>query len=145
MGSFGRLSSFWLKASDILKPEDDTVTNESQADARNMRPSTSGHRDHLEEYIDEGGDRRVHITETDSDDGKYELGLPPKWFSFRKLWMFMGPGFLMSIAYLVNLSTRAETLKMGFDKDSKFIFNAQELSGPFLIEISSLLLLPLFP
>ena len=23
-----------------------------------------------------------------------------KWFSFRKLWAFTGPGFLMSIAYL---------------------------------------------
>ena len=28
--------------------------------------------------------------------------LPPDWFSWRKLWAFTGPGFLMSIAYIVR-------------------------------------------
>ena len=32
----------------------------------------------------------------DSDD------LPPNWFSWKKLWKFTGPGFLMSIAYIVS-------------------------------------------
>lgn len=27
--------------------------------------------------------------------------LPPNWFSWQKLWRYTGPGFLMSIAYLV--------------------------------------------
>lgn len=28
--------------------------------------------------------------------------LPPNWFSWKKLWKFTGPGFLMSIAYIVS-------------------------------------------
>lgn len=31
-----------------------------------------------------------------------EDALPAGWFSWRKLWLFTGPGFLMSIAYLVR-------------------------------------------
>ena len=55
----------------------------------------------IDEYIDETGDRRVQISEDHSDDGDYEHGLPASWFSWKKLWRFTGPGFLMSIAYLV--------------------------------------------
>lgn len=29
--------------------------------------------------------------------------LPPNWFSWKKLWKFTGPGFLMSIAYIVSI------------------------------------------
>ena len=57
----------------------------------------------IDEYIDESGDRRVGISEDIDEDGHYEHGLPANWFSWRKLWLFMGPGFLMSIAYLVRI------------------------------------------
>lgn len=42
---------------------------------------------------------KVHIigVDDDNDDG-YSTGVPP--FSWRKLWLFTGPGFLMSIAFL---------------------------------------------
>jgi hypothetical protein len=66
------------------------------------QPRASGNQEFLDEYFDESGDRRVGISEAFSDDGRYEDGLPSTWFSFRKLWLFMGPGFLMSIAYLVR-------------------------------------------
>ena len=49
------------------------------------------------------------IASTDSllrvqdDGGDYSAdALPAGWFSWRKLWLFTGPGFLMSIAYLVR-------------------------------------------
>lgn len=57
-----------------------------------------------DEYYDEGGDRRVWISHREDEDERYEHGLPRGWFSFRRLWLFMGPGFLMSIAYLVRTS-----------------------------------------
>lgn len=55
-----------------------------------------------DEYHDESGDRRVWISHREDEDARYEQGLPTGWFSFKKLWLFMGPGFLMSIAYLVH-------------------------------------------
>lgn len=58
------------------------------------------------EYVDEAGDRRVSVAEDASDDGRYREGLPSGWFSGRKLWLFTGPGFLMSIAYLVSSAFR---------------------------------------
>ena len=55
------------------------------------------------EYTQEGVDRRVG---TDlygwEDDADYHEGLPKNWFSMKKLWLFCGPGFLMSIAFLVR-------------------------------------------
>ena len=39
---------------------------------------------------------RIRIPEDDEGEGG-----PERMFSFRKLWAFTGPGFLMSIAYLV--------------------------------------------
>jgi len=68
------------------------------------RPRACGSQEFIEEYFDESGDRRVGVSEAFSDDGRYEDGMPSTWFSFRKLWLFMGPGFLMSIAYLVRLT-----------------------------------------
>ena len=66
-----------------------------------MEPPTADGREFQDEYYDESGDRRVWISEPTEDDERYEHGLPRGWFSFRRLWLFMGPGFLMSIAYLV--------------------------------------------
>lgn len=70
----------------------------TQEAAEPLLPETA----YLDEYIDEAGDRRIRISEGSSDDGRYEHGLPHNWFSWRKLWLFTGPGFLMSIAYLVR-------------------------------------------
>ena len=57
-----------------------------------------------------GGDRdvdsgepllRPHVAiSQELDDGSESL--PPGWFTWRKLWAFTGPGFLMSIAYIVR-------------------------------------------
>lgn len=45
-------------------------------------------------------DEKVHIVGLDEspDDDEYSTRAPP--FSWRKLWLFTGPGFLMSIAFL---------------------------------------------
>ena len=101
MGSFGRLSSFWNRAGELLKDSDAQPSGESQNNTRPMEPPTADGREFQDEYYDESGDRRVWISEPTEDDERYEHGLPRGWFSFRRLWLFMGPGFLMSIAYLV--------------------------------------------
>ena len=48
---------------------------------------------------------RPHVVISEDTDGGSE-SLPADWFSWRKLWAFTGPGFLMSIAYIVRV-TRA--------------------------------------
>ncbi|EIE23174.1 Nramp-domain-containing protein [Coccomyxa subellipsoidea C-169] len=56
-----------------------------------------------DEFVDDAHDRRVTTSSprTLFDDDRYSGDdLPKNWFSWRKLWLFMGPGFLMSIAYL---------------------------------------------
>lgn len=42
---------------------------------------------------------KVHIVGVDEDSDYDELGNSPR-FSWKKLWLFTGPGFLMSIAFL---------------------------------------------
>jgi hypothetical protein len=42
------------------------------------------------------------IDEYDRDPAYEGEDLPARWFSWRKLWRYTGPGFLMSIAYLVR-------------------------------------------
>ncbi|XP_022775140.1 metal transporter Nramp3-like [Durio zibethinus] len=41
---------------------------------------------------------KVHIVGINEQDEERSLGVPP--FSWKKLWLFIGPGFLMSIAFL---------------------------------------------
>ena len=44
-------------------------------------------------------------SEADAPDGRWDTEhLPKNWFSWKKLWRFTGPGFLMSIAYIVRQS-----------------------------------------
>ncbi|KAK9012120.1 hypothetical protein V6N11_040189 [Hibiscus sabdariffa] len=43
-------------------------------------------------------DEKVHIVGIDETGGEGSSGVPP--FSWKKLWLFTGPGFLMSIAFL---------------------------------------------
>ena len=47
----------------------------------------------------------VPPSEVDVGDGRWDTEhLPAHWFSWKKLWRFTGPGFLMSIAYIVSWS-----------------------------------------
>lgn len=43
------------------------------------------------------------IDEFETDPAYEGDSLPANWFSWQKLWRYTGPGFLMSIAYLVWL------------------------------------------
>ena len=105
MATFGRLSSFSLHRPDEAKSFGDAQTvsaprspSQSIADTEDARSIASVE----EEYQDEGHDLRVSVEELSSNDSPSpEQTLPKHWFSFRKLWLFTGPGFLMSIAYLV--------------------------------------------
>jgi hypothetical protein len=44
----------------------------------------------------------VGVTVVESDDEAWQDDLPKNWFSWKKLLAFTGPGFLMSIAYIVR-------------------------------------------
>lgn len=59
---------------------------------------------------------KVHIVGINEPDDDGSLGVPP--FSWKKLWLFTGPGFLMSIAFLdrstlqeVEFNKRIEKIK----------------------------------
>lgn len=64
----------------------------------------SAHQPLLESHVEEerayDPDDKVHIIGLDEapDGDEYSTRAPP--FSWRKLWLFTGPGFLMSIAFL---------------------------------------------
>ncbi|CAK0786787.1 hypothetical protein CVIRNUC_010001 [Coccomyxa viridis] len=56
-----------------------------------------------DEFVDSRGDRRVLVSGSEDSGARDDYDgdtLPRGWFSWRKLWLFSGPGFLMSIAYL---------------------------------------------
>ena len=61
------------------------------------QPLLQSRRDEEDETAYES-DEKVHIVGIDSDSETGSGGEPP--FSWRKLWLFTGPGFLMSIAFL---------------------------------------------
>lgn len=43
------------------------------------------------------------LSQAEAPDGRWDTEhLPKNWFSWKKLWRFTGPGFLMSIAYIVS-------------------------------------------
>ena len=60
----------------------------------------------MQEFIEDGHDRRISIASLDErpglPGGAEDTKLPEHWFSWHKLWLYTGPGFLMSIAYLVR-------------------------------------------
>ena len=72
-------------------------------------PSSSGQ--DAQDAPDFKDDTRVDITNTASVEDEIWHGdnLPPNWFSWRKLWMFTGPGILMSIGYLVRRYAKPQT------------------------------------
>ena len=109
MASYGRLSSFSLHRPDEAKSFGETqpmstprsAEHSDAADTEDAASTVSLE----EEYQEDGHDMRVSVDEQSTSDGlDDEHGLPKHWFSWRKLWLFTGPGFLMSIAYLVSLS-----------------------------------------
>ncbi|XLS67788.1 hypothetical protein HN51_018811, partial [Arachis hypogaea] len=82
----------------------DDESKEDDRDAEANRPlhhqqqkqSTSSKDD--EEVAYEAGEK-IQVVDFDSVDGGDDSGVPPP-FSWKKLWLFTGPGFLMSIAFL---------------------------------------------
>lgn len=103
-----RQSSFWLGDETTAEPlvqaqEQRNAEKDHQSQSQSLGDVETQHRpsgglDYLDDY---GKDRRIGIassTESDEED----TALPKQWFSWRKLWLFTGPGFLMSIAYLVG-------------------------------------------
>ncbi|KAK9832478.1 hypothetical protein WJX81_000083, partial [Elliptochloris bilobata] len=78
-----------LKQADLLHtPESGSASGRVNGAAG---PSTSG---------SDCDDFANRLLVEDGGEGYNEDALPPGWFSWRKLWLFTGPGFLMSIAYL---------------------------------------------
>lgn len=68
------------------------------------------------EYTEDGVDRRVGTDLYGLEEGEAEewrYGLPKGWFSLKKLWLFMGPGFLMSIAFLVRITCTPTSMIVG--------------------------------
>ena len=104
-----RQSSFWLGDETTAQPlvqaqeqrnlEKHQQPQQSRSELPFQDPShtPSGGLDFLDEY---GKDRRIGVASSTGSDE--EDALPQQWFSWRKLWLFTGPGFLMSIAYLVS-------------------------------------------
>ena len=92
MAGYFKLSSFFLRQDDAARQP-----------AMQQQRST--------EFVDDdGGDRRVDTAEPRLDEPAWGDALPKGWFSWRKLWLFTGPGFLMSIAYLVRPLRRLRVL-----------------------------------
>lgn len=64
--------------------------------------NVSSNLDESEQLVD------VPPSEVGADEGRWDTNhLPAHWFSWKKLWRFTGPGFLMSIAYIVSCHTPA--------------------------------------
>ncbi len=60
--------------------------------------------------VEAEGQQLVPLPTSDADglDGRWDTEhLPENWFSWKKLWRFTGPGFLMSIAYIVSNCSHA--------------------------------------
>ena len=103
-----RQSSWWLHDEivahatlhqDEENDKEPSATEGYLASASLSRPSAG-----LDDFLDESGkDRRVCVASTTGSDEEDEA-LSEHWFTWRKLWLFTGPGFLMSIAYLVTVS-----------------------------------------
>ncbi len=66
---------------------------EEEEEDRDNAANENAENDERTTYFDS---ERIRIPEDDEGEGGQE-----RMFSFRKLWAFTGPGFLMSIAYLV--------------------------------------------
>ena len=76
--------------------EKDEEVNRLLQPQSDSRPSTSSEEDD-EEVAYEAGEK-ILIVDLDSLDDMDSKTMPP--FSWKKLWLFTGPGFLMSIAFL---------------------------------------------
>lgn len=96
-----RQSSFWLNEKGEASKD---ASNSYQRAPPMLEQSSHLPSTGLDEYLDdEGKDRRIGVASSSGSDDDEGDSLPKQWFSWRKLWLFTGPGFLMSIAYLVRL------------------------------------------
>nr|BBF98066.1 natural resistance associated macrophage protein 2 [Crotalaria juncea] len=90
--------------SSSLDSREDESREEDQDDEANrllqskLESSSSSSSDAEEEVAYESGDK-ITIVDLDSIDGDGDSTITPP-FSWKKLWLFAGPGFLMSIAFL---------------------------------------------
>ena len=98
-----RQSSFWLHDRDPSEPPYSSGEKHHDGPTEAARPihDTPAYSGGLEDFLGEdGADKRVGVPSSTGSDEEDDA-LPRRWFSWRKLWLFTGPGFLMSIAYLV--------------------------------------------
>ena len=138
-----RQSSFWLKP-ETVPPKEPVAMVRTEAErseslearAAALHQPSSG----LEDYIDEdGNDRRIGIASSsgslsDEDDPD---ALPKHWFTWKKLWLYTGPGFLMSIAYLVRSPACLQYLRMQCLADSTHCICRHDVLSPPLLALSS--------
>lgn len=99
-----RQSSMWLGG--FADFEGNKAGQESRRNAEQQEELLEQHTDEEEEtgeadFVD-SVDRRIAVPEEPDNSQDWGDELPPGWFSWQRLWKFTGPGFLMSIAYLVS-------------------------------------------
>ena len=108
-GQLLKQGSFWLgrfgspQKSPASQAELDRVTVEARAEDASSPAFPGAQRNASDAGNSEFDDAdhtllRPHLALGEGYQGE---ALPPGWFTWRKLWAFTGPGFLMSIAYIV--------------------------------------------
>ena len=99
-----RQSSMWLRGDpSAVAPK---ASQSRNGNAEQEEALLEQHTDEEEEtgeaeFVDTV-DRRIAVPEEPDNSQEWGDELPPGWFSWQRLWKFTGPGFLMSIAYLVG-------------------------------------------
>lgn len=116
-------SSFSLnpRAPDVAETtgykEDDGASGSAWPDDGGLHPAAVAlQHDLAEQILDVGSDvdeaeQLVDVppSEVGAEEGRWDTdSLPAHWFSWKKLWKFTGPGFLMSIAYIVSCHVPAD-------------------------------------
>ncbi|DBA97780.1 hypothetical protein WJX82_010819 [Trebouxia sp. C0006] len=88
------------------KHEDGTEHTSDLAPGSGIHPAAADLQHELaEDILDVEAETQTLVSlspsEADAADGRWDTEhLPKNWFSWKKLWRFTGPGFLMSIAYI---------------------------------------------
>ena len=82
----------------VQSREDESKEDDRDEEANRLLQSQSVSSDDDEEVAYEAGEK-IQVVDLDSVDGDDDSSVAPP-FSWKKLWLFTGPGFLMSIAFL---------------------------------------------
>ena len=101
-GFIVRQSSMWLTspASEVNQTGNSHGSTEQQEPL--LREQTDDEAEGGEADFVDTSDRRIEVPEEPDSSQEWGEELPVGWFSWQRLWKFTGPGFLMSIAYLVG-------------------------------------------